>query len=36
MSDFGLGQLIGWFEALGGVIVLALVINWRRNKDDEF
>lgn len=35
MSDFGLGQLLGWFEALVGTIALALVINWRRNKDDE-
>ena len=36
MSDFGLGQLLGWFEALVGAIVVALVINWRKNKDDEF
>lgn len=35
MSDFGLGQLLGWFEALAGAIVIALVINWRKNKDDE-
>lgn len=36
MSDFFAGQMLGWFEALGGAIVLAVVINWRRNKDDAF
>lgn len=36
MSDFGLGQLLGGFEALAGAIVLAIIINWRKNKDDEF
>ena len=35
MSDFGLGQLLGWFEALGGAIAFALIINWRKNKDDD-